>query len=131
MFWFDDAIKKLVLGIVHQLGSTSSLPEVVQEPTVPDSLHICPECKGAFVFPVQAFEIGMRQYDVTLHCANCDAERTGIYYAGELEQLDLAMDESMRAVIDFHDELHRFNKRDEVDRFVAAIHADQILPEDF
>ena len=100
------------------------------EDTTP--LHICRGCHKPFVVPLSIVDIlDADRYVVELWCANCDRSTLSAHYDHELEELDRDLVNStaqLRAaleVIETVDDMVR------ADRFAAALHADQILPEDF
>lgn len=95
------------------------------------SPHVCPECQMPFVFPTEALEVDEWHFAVGLRCPNCDWEGAGIYDDEALERFDIGLDEGTRALVAALDALSAANARDEADRFVAALQADAILPEDF
>jgi hypothetical protein len=95
-------------------------------------LHVCRACGKPFIVPLSIVDIlDADRYIVELWCANCDRSSLSAHYDGELEQLDrelvrtTAQIRAALEVIETVDELVR------VDRFAEALHADQILPEDF
>ncbi|MGK2936630.1 MAG: hypothetical protein ACSLFR_02320 [Solirubrobacteraceae bacterium] len=95
------------------------------------SPHVCPECQMPFVFPTEALEVDEWHFAVGLRCPNCDWEGAGVYDDEALERFDIGLDEGTRSLVGALDALAAANARDEADRFVAALQADAILPEDF
>jgi hypothetical protein len=96
-----------------------------------EGLHVCPECASRLVMPVAWGEAGRAHWDVTLHCPNCDWIGGGVYGEELVERFDEELDRGTEALVrDLH-RLMRANMEDEIDRFVAALAADAIWPEDF
>jgi hypothetical protein len=99
--------------------------EVVRfdDSTVPTvrQLHICPDCACE---PEQ-------QWQMTLECPNCSWLQTGVYNQLEIELLEEHLDSGVEEMINDLRRLTRANMVSEVERFVAALAHDLILPEDF
>lgn len=66
-----------------------------------------------------------------LHCPNCDIRREGVFSQQAVEALDDELDRGADALTRDYKRLVRANMADEIERFVAALSADAILPEDF
>lgn len=96
-----------------------------------DGLHVCPSCASRLVSPVAWEEAGSASWDVTLHCPNCDWLGNGVFPAATVEQFDEELDRGTEALVRDLQRLMRANMEDEIDRFVAALAADQIWPMDF
>jgi hypothetical protein len=94
-------------------------------------LHICPECASELVIPVGWSEAGRDRWDVTLHCPNCDWVGGGVYDEELVMRYDEELDRGTEVLVRDLQRLMRANIEDEIDRFVAALQADAILPEDF
>jgi len=100
------------------------------EPAV-DALHVCPECAGHHVYPVEWDEHDDVRWEVALHCPNCDWDTVGIYHQDVVDRFDEELDRGTEALIRDLKRLTRANMEDEVERFARALEADAILPEDF
>lgn len=96
-----------------------------------DGLHVCPSCASRLVAPVAWEEAGAAHWDVTLHCPNCDWLGSGVFAEELVEQFDEELDRGTEALVRDLQRLMRANMEDEIDRFVAALAADQIWPMDF
>jgi hypothetical protein len=109
------------------------------EPAVPtpqpaqtqQDLHLCVECDSELVYPVQWEEAGPANWSVTLHCPNCDVFREGVFTQDNVELFDEELDRGADALARDYKRLMRANMADEIDRFVGALEAGAILPEDF
>ncbi|MGC9221865.1 MAG: hypothetical protein ACP5H2_11030 [Solirubrobacteraceae bacterium] len=97
----------------------------------PRHLHICPACDSELVAPVAWSELDDGSWDLTLRCPNCGLEQTGLFSRLEVELLEERLDEGLRAMLADLRRLAHVNMSADVDRFVSALHADMILPEDF
>jgi hypothetical protein len=96
-----------------------------------DGLHVCPSCSSQLVSPVAWEEAGSDHWDVTLHCPNCDWLGNGVFPEAAVERFDEELDRGTEALVRDLQRLMRANMEDEIDRFVAALAADQIWPMDF
>ena len=94
-------------------------------------LHMCMECSSDLVYPVQWEESGTENWSVLLHCPNCDVYREGIFTQDTVEVFDEELDRGADALARDYKRLMRANMSEEIDRFVGALTAGAILPEDF
>jgi hypothetical protein len=94
-------------------------------------LHLCLECSSDLVYPVQWEESGTENWSVLLHCPNCDVYREGIFTQDTVELFDEELDRGADALARDYKRLMRANMAEEIERFVGAITAGAILPEDF
>jgi hypothetical protein len=94
-------------------------------------LHVCVECASELVYPVQWEEAGPSNWSVLLHCPNCDIYREGVFTQENVEAFDEELDRGGDALARDYKRLMRSNMADEIERFVGALEADAILPEDF
>jgi len=101
------------------------VPEQDQE------LHVCTECASELVYPVEWEEAGPESWSVLLHCPNCDEQREGIFHQETVERFDETLDKGAEELARDYRRLVRGNMADELGRFMTALQADAILPEDF
>ena len=94
-------------------------------------LHVCPACACDLVQPISWSEASEEHWELELSCPNCDWTTEGIYEQAAVEELEERLDEGLAAMLGDLQRLTQANMVEEVDRFVCALHADQILPEDF
>lgn len=94
-------------------------------------LHICDDCQAPLVQPVSWSEIGDEHWELELLCPNCEWTSTGIYSQGEVEELEDRLEEGLTEMLADLQRLAQANMSEEIDRFVTALSADLILPEDF
>jgi hypothetical protein len=97
----------------------------------PVDLHVCRSCGSELVYPVDWEEAGSRHWEVTVRCPDCEDVKSGIYDQETVDRFDAALDDGTDAVVRDLKKLMRANMEDEVERFIAALQADLILPEDF
>ena len=94
-------------------------------------LHVCTECDSELVYPVQWDEAGPQNWAVLLHCPNCDVHREGVFTQENVELFDEELDRGADALARDYKRLMRANMADEIERFLGALEAGAILPEDF
>jgi hypothetical protein len=94
-------------------------------------LHVCRRCEEPFVVPVALHEVVGDRFVVELTCNNCGWGDVGLHDDQALDALDRELDRSLAAMVATA-ELHALaDELEAIDRFVAALRADRILPEDF
>jgi hypothetical protein len=94
-------------------------------------LQVCLECSSDLVYPVQWEESGLENWSVLLHCPNCDVYREGIFTQDSVELFDEELDRGADALARDYKRLMRANMAEEIERFVGALTAGAIIPEDF
>jgi hypothetical protein len=102
-----------------------------EDPTTPVDLHVCPQCRSELVYPVDWQEAGRASWEVSLRCPNCEWRHTGTFGEDAIQRFDETLDHGTEELVSDLRELTRANMEDDVDRFVAALDADYVLPEDF
>jgi hypothetical protein len=101
-----------------------------QTDTVHD-LHVCGHCDAPLVYPVEWEEAGPEHWEVELRCPNCEWTGAGIFHQEIVERFDEELDRGTEHLVRDLKRLMHANMEDEIERFVAALEADQVLPEDF
>jgi len=105
------------------------------DPPEPDAparaLHLCDACGSDLVHPVAWQEAGPTHWEVDLRCPNCGLEETGVFDQATVDRFDDELDRGTRALVRDLTRLTHANMEDEVERFVAALHAEHIVPDDF
>jgi hypothetical protein len=94
-------------------------------------LHICPECDSPLVQPLSWSETEAEHWELELSCPNCDWREDGIFSQSEIEDLEDRLEDGLSDLLDDLHRLAQANMANEVERFVHALEADLILPEDF
>ncbi len=94
-------------------------------------LHMCPDCGSGLVQPIDWSEAPDDCWNLTLNCPNCDWYTEGLYSADQVRELEDQLDEGLADMLRDLQRLTQANMADQIDRFVSALNADQILPEDF
>ena len=98
---------------------------------VGEDLHVCTECSSDLVFPVEWDEAGATHWEVTLRCPNCEWNGTGVFSQDVVERFDEELDRGTEQLVRDLKRMMHANMEDEIERFVHALEADHILPDDF
>ena len=94
-------------------------------------LHVCLGCGSGLVYPVDWEEAGPDSWQVQLRCPECEVHRDGLFSQEAIEAFDAELDSGTDALTVDYRRLCRANMGEEVERFIAALDADAVLPEDF
>ncbi len=97
----------------------------------PVDLNSCTACGSGLVYPTEWEEAGATHWEVTRRCPNCEWTATGTYSQAAVERFDELLDEGTEAVVRDLKRLMHANMEEEIERFVGALDADLIVPEDF
>ncbi len=98
-------------------------------PRVP--MHVCGSCASQFVHPLDWEESGDAHWEVRLRCPECEWSVTSLFEQGDVERFDEELDRGTEALVRDLKSLMQANMEEDVERFVAALRADHIVPEDF
>jgi hypothetical protein len=66
-----------------------------------------------------------------LECPNCGWVEEGVYDRDDIDRLEERLDDGLADMLADLQRLTQANMADEIDRFISALRADHILPEDF
>ena len=94
-------------------------------------LHICAECDSRLVYPTEWEEAGPENWRVSLRCPNCEWSVTGVFGQELVDNFDECLDEGPEQLVSDLKQLMHANMSEEIDRFVEALDAGALLPEDF
>jgi hypothetical protein len=94
-------------------------------------LHVCPDCDGDLVYPVEWAEADPVHWEVSLRCPNCEWHGVDMYAQDVVDRFDEELDRGTETLVRDLKQLTRANMEDEIERFVQALDAGAILPEDF
>ena len=115
--------------VLHGAEATAPAPQPV-EPADAD-LHVCAACDSELVYPVDWEEVGDTHWEVHLRCPNCEWTGTGVFEQDTVERFDEELDRGTEALVRDLKRMMQANMEDEIERFVHALQADHIVPEDF
>jgi hypothetical protein len=123
------------------LPSGRAIDVVYFEPLADDSvgpasgpvreLHECPSCECDLVYPVEWEEVSPTHWEVLLRCPNCEWGEVGTFDQPTVERFDKHLDSGTETLIHDLRRLQQANMEEEIVRFVHALDAGAILPEDF
>lgn len=108
-------------------------PSVTARGAQPDvsRLHVCPACAGELVHPVSWEEAGPDHWEVVRRCPSCEWRGEGTHGQDEMDRFDEHLDQATEALARDLQRLAHANMEDGIDRFVEALGADLIVPDDF
>ena len=101
-----------------------------EQPDKP-GLHMCPKCDSELVQPVAWEETADARWELTLSCPNCWWSWDGVYDREQVQEFEDELDEGLAEMLRDLQRLAQANMTDQIERFVAALKAGHILPEDF
>lgn len=94
-------------------------------------LHVCPGCSSELVYPLAWEEADRSRWEVSLRCPNCEWHTTDIFEEAAIQRFDETLDRGTEALVADLRKLSRANMEEDVERFVGALLAGHVLPEDF
>jgi hypothetical protein len=97
----------------------------------PEHLHVCFNCTGELVYPLDWSEDGRHHWRIVLRCPECESRREGVFDQAAVERLDDELDRGSSALLGDLRRMTHANMSEEVEFFVRALDADLITPEDF
>jgi hypothetical protein len=123
--------KQYVRKVMLPSGKTIEVISFEDPTTTQADLHVCPECSSELVYPIDWHEAGRSSWEVSLRCPNCEWTHSGVFGEDAIQRFDDTLDTGTEALVADLRELTRANMEDDVERFVRAISAGFVLPEDF
>jgi hypothetical protein len=122
-----------VRKVVLPSGKTIEVVYVDQSAPVDTTrdLHRCGTCGCDLVYPIEWEEASATHWEVTLRCPNCEWSGTGVFEQEAVERFDEELDRGMVVLVNDLKRLSHENMEIEIERFVRALEADAVLPEDF
>jgi hypothetical protein len=104
---------------------TSNAPTKVE-------LHVCPECTSKLVQPVAWEQVASgNEWRLWRRCPECEWNGDEVHRESTIDDYDEQLDFGTRELAEELRSLQQSNMEEAIDRFVSALQADQILPEDF
>ena len=95
------------------------------------ALHVCPSCDSELVYPVDWAPADRTRWRVDLCCPECEWCGGGVFTQELVDAFDEELDRGTEKLLDDLHLLARANMEDQVERFVTALHANLIVPDDF
>ncbi len=99
--------------------------------TEPQELHRCGGCGCQFVQPIDWSAVSKSFWSVTLECPNCRWSGTGVFEQQVVDRFDAELNRGSEVLAAQARQLGLENMAASIERFVAALEADQIVPGDF
>ena len=112
-------------------GEGFELADAATRPGGPEFLHVCFNCSGELVYPLDWCEEGDRHWRVVMRCPECESRREGVFDQESVERLDDELDRGSSALLADLRRMTHANMSDEIEFFVRALNADLITPGDF
>ena len=94
-------------------------------------IHVCRQCASELVYPVAWEEADRSRWEVSLRCPNCEWSVTDIFEEEDIQRFDETLDRGTEALVADLRQLSRANMEEDVERFISALTAGHLLPEDF
>ena len=95
-------------------------------------LQVCTDCHEPFVAPTAILDvIDDDRCVVELRCANCHGVRVAVQHDDALAELDRRIEEDLAALMSAVEVFEALDEWERAERFIEALHADHVLPEDF
>ena len=107
--------------------AAASIPSI----RAPRDLHLCPCCDRDLVYPVEWEEVSPTHWEVLLRCPNCEWSEIDTFDQPTVDRFDEQLDVGTETLLRDLKRLQQANMEDEIERFVRAVNANAILPEDF
>jgi hypothetical protein len=123
------AIEVVYFDNFAEAAATEPLPSRERGPL--KALQVCPGCDRELVYPVEWSEVSPTHWEVLLRCPNCEWSDLGVFDQSTVDRFDDELDRGTEALMGDLKRLTQANMEDEIERFVSALGADAILPEDF
>ncbi len=112
-------------------GESSDSASALEHVAQPEPLHVCFNCGGELVYPLDWIEEGERHWRIILRCPECEAYREGVFEQAIVERLDDELDRATGELLSDLRQITHANMTDEIEFFVRALEADVICPADF
>jgi hypothetical protein len=93
--------------------------------------HRCPLCGSSLVYPTAWRPVNRSTWEVDLRCPNCQLVRLAVLDQEVAERFDDELELEAATLVEDLGRLSEANMTEDVERFVAALEADAILPSDF
>jgi len=123
--------KQYIRKVTLPSGKTIEVISFEHATPVQRELHICPECSSDLVYPVAWEQADRGRWEVSLRCPNCEWDVTDVFEEDAIQHFDETLDRGTEALVADLRQLTRANMEEDVERFVVAIAAGHVLPEDF
>jgi hypothetical protein len=121
--------------LVHRLNLRASLRRRRLRRADRRPMHVCVACGSGLVNPMRWHQWGDDCWLAVLRCGECGHERAGLFPADLCGYYQYRLDAEAKAVRESLEALRDEREREELEQlatdFIAALHADDVRPEDF
>jgi hypothetical protein len=118
-----------LVEVVHLEQPRSSTQSETSTPAV--ALHVCVNCSGELVYPLDWDEAHPGHWRILLRCPECESTREGVFGQAAVERLDDELDRATGALLSDFRRMTHANMAEEIELFIRALDADLIGPSDF
>jgi hypothetical protein len=94
-------------------------------------LHRCRCCGADLVHPIDWEEVDDDRWRLELRCPNCEWIGGGVYPRRVVEEFDEELERGMETIVRDLRHLTHANMEEHIERFIAALRDDLIVPFDF
>jgi len=123
---------KSVRRIVLPSGRTIDVVKpAAPQPTPAEGLHVCPQCGSHLVQPLEWGEGQDGTWEMTLGCPNCHWLTEDVFSREQVDRFEEQLDDGLADMLSDLRRMTQANMAEDIERFVYALDADLILPEDF
>jgi hypothetical protein len=96
-----------------------------------DAPYQCPRCRSELLQPVSWHELADERWQLTLECPDCWWSGETVYGSDQVTELEQRFEDGLSTLLREFKQLTNARAAEDLERFIAALHADLILPEDF
>ncbi len=118
-------------GAARQSADSHSTPHKPGQTQESPALHVCLDCGGEHVHPLDWTEHSPERWAIVLRCPDCGHMRDGVFGRDMVERLDDELDRASAALLSDYRRLVHANMSEEIERLARALELDLIGPEDF
>lgn len=100
----------------------------------PDSethIYVCGSCESHLVQELDRWQLAAGWWQMTLRCPECEWSGTGAFDAGAVERFDDEVERGRRALVGELERVDREAFAVQAQRFIGALRAGLVAPEDF
>jgi hypothetical protein len=94
-------------------------------------VRACPGCGCELIQLMRWMKVAESRWELTLECPNCWWSGDGVYGPDEVAELEQRIEDGVAKMLRDLRRLANAIAAEELERFIDALHADLILPEDF
>ena len=120
------------LGVPLDIAGVMPSPKGQTRTQKAPQLHLCPGCGSDLVQPVAWEQVASKdEWRLWRRCPECEWNGDDVHGESQIDEYDEQLDFGTRELAEELRSLQLANMKEAVDRFIAALHSDLILPEDF